>query len=47
MSRLLRPITLFLALLVAGPALAHPAAATVQQPTNWTAIAMFAGFAVR
>ena len=26
------------------PALAHPAAATVQQPTNWVAIVLFVGF---
>jgi cation/acetate symporter len=34
------------ALLAAAPALAHPTGVSVQQPTNWTAIAMFAAFAV-
>eukprot|EP01035_Chromulina_nebulosa_P035795 gene35795-48134_t len=45
-DRLLWRLAPLAALLAATPAFAHPAGVTVQQPTNWTAIAMFAAFAV-
>jgi cation/acetate symporter len=42
MSRTLWRAALLAPMLAAAPAFAHPAGPTVQQPTNWTAIAMFA-----